>query len=92
MKTSLATLSLFLFLTFSTTSYSQEDIVEPAPAITDEIEQKTKEAIGKLLSLLNRIVENLPQYEMPEVLDNGDIIIRRKHPEKEDESQQGREI
>lgn len=91
MKTTLISLSLFLLLTFTTHSFSQDESVEPSPAITDEIEQKTKEAIAKLLGLLNKIVENLPQYEMPEVLDNGDIIIRRKHPEKE-EPQQGQQI
>ena len=27
------------------------------------------------------LMHSIPQYETPEVLDNGDIIIRRKHPE-----------
>jgi len=28
---------------------------------------------------LSRLIEGLPSYETPEILPNGDIIIRRKH-------------
>ena len=58
---------------------------EPTPSLSDEIEQKTKAAIAKLIQMLSKIVEHLPQYEMPEVLENGDIIIRRKHEEEQAE-------
>jgi hypothetical protein len=51
----------------------------PAPdrspgALIDEVLQDALDAIG----LLMRAV---PQYELPEVLPNGDIIIRRVQPE-----------
>jgi len=35
--------------------------------------------IGPMLTRLSRLIEGLPVYETPEVLPNGDIIIRRKH-------------
>jgi len=63
--------------------HSNDTPQEVQPSLSDEIEQKTKEAVAKLISLLSNIVKHLPQYKMPEVLDNGDIIIRRIHPEKE---------
>ena len=28
------------------------------------------------------MMQAIPQYEMPEVLENGDIIIRRRNPEQ----------
>lgn len=39
-----------------------------------------EEAARQMLRMLERMLEALPQYEAPEVLDNGDIIIRRKRP------------
>ena len=64
------------------------------PGITSELEAKTKAAIEKLVNMMGKVIEHLPQYEMPEVLENGDIIIRRKHPESsnEDTPTQGKQI
>ena len=36
------------------------------------------EGISKLMDALRLFVDNIPQYETPEVLENGDIIIRKK--------------
>ena len=41
------------------------------------------EALEGLLMLLEGIIESVPQYELPEVLENGDIIIRRVPEEPE---------
>lgn len=38
-----------------------------------------REGLDQMLRALRLLVERIPQYELPEVLDNGDIIIRRKH-------------
>jgi hypothetical protein len=38
-----------------------------------------REGLEQMLRALRLLVESIPQYELPEVLDNGDIIIRRKH-------------
>jgi len=43
------------------------------------------EGISKLMDALRLFVDNIPQYETPEVLENGDIIIRRKQKTEEDE-------
>lgn len=42
-----------------------------------------REAIDKLMRALSGIIENLPQYAMPEMNERGDIIIRRINPRAE---------
>lgn len=49
----------------------------------DEAERLAAEALSKLLRALDLMMDSVPQYAAPEVLPNGDIIIRRLHPEKE---------
>lgn len=39
------------------------------------------EAVQKLLLALRLVIDDIPRYEMPEMLPNGDIIIRRKRTE-----------
>jgi len=40
-----------------------------------------EEGLGKLMSALRLLLDKIPQYEMPEVTERGDIIIRRKQNE-----------
>lgn len=47
----------------------------------DEAERLAGEALTKLLRALDLMIDSVPQYAAPEVLPNGDIIIRRLHPE-----------
>ena len=44
------------------------------------VEQLDK-ALQDVLEMLELMLKSVPQYEMPEVLPNGDIIIRRVQPE-----------
>ncbi len=39
-----------------------------------------KDATRTILRALGLMLQAIPQYETPEILDNGDIIIRRKNP------------
>ena len=43
----------------------------------------TLEGLGKLMLGLQRMVEELPRYNLPEINENGDIIIRRIDPQRE---------
>jgi len=45
-----------------------------------EAEEMAREALDKLMRAMSALVKSIPQYEMPETLPNGDIIIRRKRP------------
>lgn len=59
----------------------------PAAAQAEEDEtspgELTVEAIDRLLRALDLLIESVPQYEAPFVNEDGDIIIRRKHPKRE---------
>jgi hypothetical protein len=46
-----------------------------------EAEEMAREALDKLMKAMSALVKSIPQYEMPETLPNGDIIIRRKRPD-----------
>ncbi len=41
-------------------------------------EEMAKEAIEQLIRALELMIESIPQYELPEINEDGDIIIRRK--------------
>jgi hypothetical protein len=63
-------------------------LVQPAAGqIEDEDEvspgELTAEAVDRLLRALDLLMGSIPQYEAPYVNENGDIIIRRKHPERD---------
>ncbi len=37
-----------------------------------------REGMAKMLQALDKLVESIPQYRLPEITENGDIILRRK--------------
>lgn len=46
----------------------------------EHAEKALTEGVQTILRALETMFKAIPQYELPEVLDNGDIIIRRKKP------------
>jgi len=62
------------------------------PAFADDKESNPEslalQGITKLMDALGAFIDSIPQYEAPVMNDNGDIIIRRKHPETEKEKQE----
>jgi len=59
--------------------------VPPAHAQDTTLEgaqQQAVEGIAKLLQALQLFVKSVPQFSAPEVLPNGDIIIRRVKPQE----------
>jgi hypothetical protein len=48
-------------------------------------EDMAREAIEQLMRALELMIQSIPQYEMPEIEENGDIIIRRKRPTPDSE-------
>jgi len=63
-------------------SLAQSDEPEAESSNPSEI---ARDGLEKIMRALGLLIENIPQYEMPELLDNGDIIIRRKNTETEEE-------
>ena len=41
-------------------------------------EEMAREAIEQFMRALELMIQSIPQYEMPEINEDGDIIIRRK--------------
>lgn len=63
------------------------------PETLEDLERQAEDLLGKdarraierllpmietLMERLPVVIDNLPEYEMPEIMPNGDIIIRRK--------------
>ena len=70
-------------------------LVAPAPAAVAQTTTKPgdkpaqespremlEDATRKAMQAFEMMLKAIPQYEAPEILDNGDIIIRRKQPAK----------
>jgi len=56
---------------------------EPAPN-EQAPGELAREGVERLLQALEVFIEMIPQYEMPELNENGDIIIRRKRDRGEE--------
>ena len=68
---------LIAALLATSSAYAQQ----PAPRDgAKEAEELAREALDKLMKAMGALIQSIPQYEMPETLPNGDIIIRRKRP------------
>lgn len=46
----------------------------------DRAEQTLRDGADKVMRALDLMIRSIPQYAAPEMRENGDIIIRRKHP------------
>ncbi len=53
-------------------------VLAAAPSERERAEEMAKEAIKQLMRALELMIESIPQYELPEINEDGDIIIRRK--------------
>ena len=51
------------------------------PDVRKKAEQALKEGFEDVLRALKLFLYAVPQYQMPQILNNGDIIIRRLHCE-----------
>lgn len=77
LRPSIAALAL---ATVMATSPALADNHRPDPNMQERAEKALKEGIENVMRALELIIGTVPQYEMPKVLENGDIIIRRKNP------------
>ncbi|HET8727530.1 MAG TPA: hypothetical protein VFO41_08485 [Alphaproteobacteria bacterium] len=44
--------------------------------------------LGRILDELGRMIDSMPRYELPEVTEDGDIIIRRKDRREREEERE----
>ena len=45
-----------------------------------------------MLRAIELMIEMIPQYDLPEVLPNGDILIRRKNPTQNGPSEEDQDL
>lgn len=55
------------------------------PSDRERAEELAREGMERIMRALEMIMESIPQYELPEVNEHGDIIIRRKRPSEKEE-------
>tara|TARA_B100001287_G_scaffold154784_1_gene130134 strand:- start:42 stop:305 length:264 start_codon:yes stop_codon:yes gene_type:complete len=48
----------------------------------DKAQELAHEGIKNLMEALRLMIEHIPQYELPIINKNGDIVIKRKYPQK----------
>ena len=80
-------IAISLAFTFSTSSVSFAD-EKKSPEVMIE------EGAKMIFDALDLVLKAIPQYEAPEILENGDIIIRRKIPTeyKKEKKEKGKAI
>ena len=67
---------------------------QTSPSQREAPERMIEEGMKMILGAIQLIIESIPEYKAPEVLENGDIIIRRVRPSEksshsEDKSKKG---
>ena len=67
---------------------------QTSPSQKEVPERMIEDGMRMILSAIELILQSIPEYKAPEILENGDIIIRRVQPNKkssdsEDESKKG---
>ena len=51
----------------------------------ERAEEMAREGMERIVRALEMLMESIPQYDLPEVNENGDIIIRRKRGSEREE-------
>ena len=85
MKALLVVISLAFTVSISSVSFADE---KKSPEVMIE------EGAKMIFEALDLVLKVIPQYEAPEILENGDIIIRRKNPkeDKKEKKEKGKAI
>ncbi len=80
-------LAISLAFTLSTSNVVYADEKKSPEVIIEEGAKMIFEA-------LDLVLKAIPQYEAPEILENGDILIRRKNPteDKKEKKEKGKAI
>lgn len=74
-----AILALCFAAALPSAALAQDDEQGKTPEdLAREAEELARETAKTLMDALQLFINRIPQYESPEILENGDIIIRRK--------------
>jgi len=82
MKIILSIFALTLFFVMPIQGKSKELYISGI-AISDQSPEKMiEDGMQMILNALELFIQEMPKYEKPEILENGDIIIRRVDPDQ----------
>ena len=56
---------------------------QTSPSQKEVPERMIEDGLRMILSAIELILQSIPEYKSPEILENGDIIIRRVQPNEE---------
>jgi len=80
--------SAALIAAMLTVPVSGASAAQDEPGAGAQAEKMARDAMERMMRALELLFQSIPQYELPEVTDDGDIIIRRKHPPAPDQKEQ----
>ena len=83
MKNWLAAFGLSVALILATPTIFSAAAEEPSES--ENPSELAREGVERLMRALEALIDSIPQYEMPEINEYGDIIIRRKRQAAPDE-------
>lgn len=78
-----ATFALFTALALTLSAPSPVRAADAPNPHREEAERLLEDATRKVMRAFELMLMAIPQYAAPEILENGDIIIRRIHPKAE---------
>ena len=61
-------------------------VAAPTQAIAQDVgdaEEVAREGVERLMRALNLLMGSIPQFEAPEINEDGDIVVRRKRPSED---------
>ncbi len=82
-------LTIACLMTAAPVYAESEEPKEEVAGELDEAAQSVADAAQHLIRALEIVIDNLPQYAPPEILENGDILIRRLPSKSETEEGDG---
>ena len=81
MKSILTVLIITFFLVISNQGQTEKLYFSRSLDTERLPERMIEDGLKKILNTLELFIRKMPNYEIPEILDNGDIIIRKVKPE-----------
>lgn len=76
----IATALLTTGLSFAVQPAWAQDREKSAEEQLEELEALAQESLERLMTALESMLQAVPQYQLPEITEDGDIIIRRVRP------------
>ena len=84
-----------LMLLVPAAAHAASEPAEPPPGFTQDMQRAAelmRQGLDKALGSVETLLRAVPRYELPQVNEHGDIIIRRKRPSEPPGDEDSRSI